>query len=106
MNKAKEFFKLAYGGSKNAMSDKILKYGLINSGLAYEISSGLGLEQNITYAVSFVKAEANEIKGENTLFRTFNSLIDAKQYIKELKTTEKEKNKVLELETYEKPIIE
>ena len=93
---AKEMFKIAYGGNKNAMSDKILSYGKINQTLAYELSIGSNfLSQGYTYAVSLVEQIGNELKGNNDLFKTFDNRREAEAYIKQLKREVKEKEKAI-----------
>jgi len=116
MTTAKNLFNLVYGSNKNFMADSILKYGLINPILAYEISKGLNMDnKTYTYAVSFVEQKNNIVKGNNDLFKTFNSLVEAEDYIKNLKAEYKTTSKgrkgsrgerALTEEELKKPIIE
>jgi len=108
--KAKEIFKICFGGSKNALSDKILKYGKIGLNSAWEISKGASLEdQNKnTFAVSVVILDT---KGERDIlshnyFNIFDNYESALSYAEGLKDFVKNDLKTFEKAEMEKPIIE
>ena len=108
---AKEIFKIAYGGNKNAMSDKILKYGKIGLNSAYEISSGSSLGNleggGLTYAVSVVilKDDGTQDRTQD-YFKTFPNYENALTYAKSLRNIVKDNLKEIEKSEIEKPLID
>lgn len=84
---AREIFRMQYGGKRNFMTQNVEKYGKINRNVAYEVSSGRGIEPGTTlYGVSVVahsrqKQKTFPIYG---LSKPFYSKEEANEYISSL----------------------
>ena len=81
---AMDIIKMAYGQSTNFMTPNIMRYGKIHRNIAYELSSGEGIDRQPIYGVSF----AVYIPTQNRAIRAHGlskggfSLIEAEKYIR------------------------
>jgi hypothetical protein len=85
---ARNIIKKAYGNSKNFMTPKLIRYGKINSRLAYELSYGDGIIENtVIFGVSVASMDPEEknAKMEFELSKCYHSIQEAEHYIKDLK---------------------
>jgi len=58
---AREIIKQEYGNSRNFMTPEVLEIGMATHDIAYEISKGKGISDNIIYGLSVVKLHPDGI---------------------------------------------
>lgn len=86
---AREIIHMEYKGSKNFMTPNVIKVGKIKRDMAYELSTGQGLEQKTTiYGVTIVSIDNdNNTTRRTELSKCCHSHAEAMEYIEYLKNT-------------------
>ena len=82
---AREIFKLEFGNSKNFMTPNVLKVGNLNRNVAYEISSGIGMDMRTLYGLSIVEALPDgTTRRVHKYSGCFDSLSDVEYHLREI----------------------
>lgn len=91
--KAREIIQKEYGSSKNFMTPHVISYGKINKNVAYELSSGEGLERGSKmYGVSVASINKSGKTRRLEKSKSFHDKNEAESYIRNLKKTMSVKN--------------
>lgn len=85
MLKAEEIIAKEYGNSRNFITPTVIKYGMLSSNRAYELSRGTGFYQEPIFGVSLVQYYPETKKTERLQGKLFMSLNDAEKFIGEEK---------------------
>ena len=85
---AREIIKKSIGDSRNFLTPDLIRYGKVSPSIAYELSSGYGMEAGtILYGVtvSSIDRKTGKTKREYDISKSFHSREEAEEYIKGLK---------------------
>jgi hypothetical protein len=86
---AREALRIEYGHSRNMLTPDVIRVGKLSRDLAFELSTGSGIEQGTTlYGVSLVRIidhDAGRTERDYERSQVFHSLEDAEAYLESLR---------------------
>lgn len=85
VDQAKTIFKRTYGRQGNFMTPNLIRYGLIAPYMAYELSSGEGINGGQLYGVTVLRSKFGKpIEKMRQISQAFGTLAEAEAHINNL----------------------